>query len=57
MNTPPRVKKRVATEYLPIEPSYALHRNNRNHGNDYKKIKAFFALHIMQADLLTLEEI
>ena len=52
-----KVEKKLATEYLQNELSYTLHQNQRYRGNHYRKIKAFYSLHILQTDLLTLGEI
>ena len=51
------MEKKFAAEYLHNDPSYALHRNYRVCGNHYRKTEAFFPLHILQADLLALEDI
>ena len=51
------LEKNRAAEYLQNESSYTLHRNRRIRGNHYRKTKAFFPLQILQADLLTLDEI
>ena len=51
------IKKKLAKEFLQKEPSYTLHRNHRVYGNHYRKTKAFYPLHILQADLLTLDAI
>ena len=58
--TPARVAgvaKKLVTEYLLNEPSHNIHRNQRVRGNYYRKAKVFFSLHILQAHLLTLNEI
>ena len=47
----------MATEYLQNKLSYTLHQNQRYRGNHYRKIKAFYSLHILQTDLLNLGEI
>ena len=44
-------------EYLENEPSYTLHRNHRLRSKQYRQTKAFFPLHIMQMDLLTLDAV
>ena len=46
-----------AKEYLENEPSYTLHRNHRLRSKQYQQTKAFFPLHIMQMDLLTLDAV
>ena len=52
-----RVEKKLATEHLQNALSYTLHRNNRVRANHYRNTKLFFPLYILQADLLTLDEI
>ena len=51
------IKKKLAKEYLQKEPSYTLHRNHRTRGRDYRKTKAFYPLHILEADFLTLDKV
>jgi len=51
------VRTKSVQDYLQNEPSYTLHRNHRLRANQYRKTKAFYPLDIMQADLLTLDEL
>ena len=52
-----KVEKKLAAEFFWNEPSYKLHTNHRICGSYYRKTKAFFRFHILQVDLLTLDEI
>ena len=51
------LQKALARECLQIELSYTLRQNHMVRGNHQGETKALFSLHIMQADLSTLNEI